>query len=410
MSTPNDNPVPTVRVLPETLHRAAAEVFGGAYLIGPVTDQMWERSLPMYRASLVQGIVEDDGVVGGVARSWEVELDVPGGRVPAAAVSSVGVRADRRRRGYLRALMQAQLQTTRDNGALVAVLRATEASIYSRFGYGVASTYATLKVTRRRAVLRPGAAAERRLKMITPEAAVRELPAVYERIRTARPGTVSRPSWWWAGMVDRHLHKDRPVWVLCTVDDDDQVDGFLLYTVNNRDGWDDPQQAVVEVLDLRAVDERVELALWQAAFGIDLSEHLLAHGRPLDPVLDLALVDPRAAVTTDVEDETWLRLLDVPAALSARSYGAGEPVVIGVDDQLMPDNSGRYRVSTDGVQRTDAEAELHCEVGELAAVYLGGTSFTQLAAAGRVRGSSEVLARADALFGTPRLPWSGTYY
>jgi len=54
-----------VHALPEDRHRDAAEVFGGAYLVGPVTDQMWERSLPTYQGSLVQGIIEDDGSVGG---------------------------------------------------------------------------------------------------------------------------------------------------------------------------------------------------------------------------------------------------------------------------------------------------------------------------------------------------------
>jgi predicted acetyltransferase len=76
----------------------------------------------------------------------------------------------------------------------------------------------------------------------------------------------------------------------------------------------------------------------------------------------------------------------------------------------MPDNSGSYLVSQDGVERTDTEPELYCGVGELGAAYLGGTRFAALAAAGRVGGEAEALARADRLFRTPQLPWSGTYY
>ncbi len=399
-----------MQVLPEARHRDAAEVFGGAYLVGPVTDQMWERSLPTYRGSLVQGIVEDDGSVGGVARSFDVELTIPGGRIAAAAVSSVGVRADRRRRGYLRALMQAQLHISRERGAVVAALRATEASIYARFGYGVASSYATVTVSRRRAVLREGAAAQRELRVLAPDAAVAQLPAVYERIRSARPGTIDRPQWWWSSRMDSHLHRDRPVWVLCTVDGTGDIDGFLVYTTSDREHWDDPHRAVITVLDLVAIDDRVELALWEAAFGIDLSERIVAPQRPLDTVLPLALVDARAAVLSAVEDETWLRLLDVPAALSARMRAPGDSVVVAVTDELLPDNSGSYLVGTDTVGRTDAEAELRCGVAELGAVYLGGTSFSTLAAAGRVRGDADALARADRLFATPRLPWSGTYY
>jgi predicted acetyltransferase len=410
VSTPRVRPAPTVSVLSEARHRDAAEVFGGAYLVGPVTDQMWQRSVQTYAGSLVEGIVEEDGSVGAVARSFDVGLAVPGGSIPAAAVSSVGVRADRRRRGYLRALMEHQLTTTRQRGAVVAALRATEASIYSRFGYGVASSYATVTVNRRRAVLREGAAASRSLRMLAPTAAVEELPAVYERIRSARPGTIERPAWWWASQTERHLQRDQPVWVLCTVDDHGEIDGFLIYTSSERDHWDDPNRAVIRVLDLTAIDETVELALWNAAFGLDLSEWIVAPQRPLDTVLPLALTDPRAAVVSSVEDETWLRLLDVSAALSARSFASGDPVVLGVTDAIMPDNSGSYLVSQDGVERTDTEPELYCGVGELGAAYLGGTRFAALAAAGRVGGEAEALARADRLFRTPQLPWSGTYY
>ncbi len=399
-----------MRVLPAERHRDAAEVFGGAYLVGPVTDQMWERSLPTYLGSLVQGILEEDGSVGGVARSFDVRLSISGGTVSAAAVSSVGVRADRRRRGYLRALMLEQLATTRERGAVVAALRATEASIYSRFGYGVASSYATVTVSRRRAVMRAGAAAERGLRMLTPSAAVQELPAVFERIRGARPGTIDRPAWWWASQTARLIDRDQPMWTLCTVDDTGRIDGFLSYTTADRDSWEDPHRAVITVLDLVAADEQVELTLWQAAFGIDLAERIVAPKRPLDTTLPLALTDPRAAVITAVEDETWLRLLDVPAALAARSYAPGDPVVLGVTDELMPVNSGGYLVSRDGAERTDAPAELHCSVGDLAAGYLGGTRFSALAAAGRAQGSDDALARADRLFGTAQLPWCGTYY
>jgi predicted acetyltransferase len=399
-----------VQALPEDRHRDAAEVFGGAYLVGPVTDQMWERSLPTYQGSLVQGIIEDDGSVGGVARSFEVQLSVPGGTVQAAAVSSVGVRADRRRRGYLRALMHEQLATTRDRGAVVAALRATEATIYSRFGYGVASSYATVSVYRRRATMRAGAAAERELRMLTAADAGRELPGAYERIRSARPGTIDRPAWWWASQTARLLDHDQPLWTLCTMDTAGRIDGFLSYTTADRDSWDDPHRAVITVLDLVAADEGVELALWQAAFGIDLAERIVAPKRPLDTTLPLALTDPRAAVLSAVEDETWLRLLDVPAALAARSYASGDPVVLEVTDDLLPENSGSYRIGADGTERTEAPAELRSSVADLAAAYLGGTRFSALAAAGRVLGSAEAVARADVLFATPQLPWCGTYY
>lgn len=397
-------------VLTVERHREAAEVFGGAYLVGPVTDRMWSRSAVAYEDSTVHAVLEDDGTVGAVARAFDGMLSVPGGTVPAAGITSVGVRADRRRRGYLRALMTVQLEHLRAGGAVAATLRATEATIYERFGYGVASSYATLTVDRARARLRPGAAPVKSLRLVAPAAALQLLPGVHDRLVRTRPGAIARPGWWWTAQVARKLDKDEPLWVLCTEDGDGEVDGWVIYTATHTDTPSGEHRARVSVIDLVGASPEVELALWQATLATDLAETVVAQGRPLDEHLPLALVDPRAARLSAVEDETWLRLLDVPAALAARSYGAAEPVVVEVDDPLLPGNSGRYRVGPDGAARTDAAPEVHVGASELASVYLGGTRCTALATAGRVRGDAAALRRADRLFAADRAPWSGTYF
>lgn len=411
------SPAPAVLVLPAERHRDAAEVFAGAYLVGPVTDRLWSRSVATYQASTVHGIVEDDDSIGGLTRAFPADLAVPGGTVTAAGVSSVGVRADRRRRGYLRALMEAQLRHLREQGTVAATLRATETGIYARFGYGVASSYATLTVDRDRAVFRDTTAPARPLRMMTGTAALQELPAAHDRLRRTRPGTIVRPLWWWTNQVSRVLDKDEPLWVLCTSDagsddasDAAAVDGWVIYTAAHTDGPDGQHRTTVTVIDLMGADAATELALWRAVLAIDLASTVRAPGRPLDELLPLALTDPRAARLSELEDETWLRLLDVPAALAARSYGDGAPVVLEVVDPLLGENSGRYRLDPDGMSSTTEPAEVTLDVSELACVYLGGTSFADLAAAGRVQGSPEGLTCADALFATPQAPCAGTYF
>ncbi len=405
------SPAPAVLVLPAERHRDAAEVFAGAYLVGPVTDRLWSRSVATYQASTVHGIVEDDDSIGGLTRAFPADLAVPGGTVTAAGVSSVGVRADRRRRGYLRALMEAQLRHLREQGFVAATLRATETGIYARFGYGVASSYATLTVDRDRAEFRAATAPARPLRMMTGTAALQVLPAAHDRLRRTRPGTIVRPLWWWTNQVSRVLDKDEPLWVLCTTDTDtDTVDGWVIYTASHADAPDGQHRTTVTVIDLVGADAATELALWRAVLAIDLASAVRAPGRPLDELLPLALTDPRAARLSELEDETWLRLLDVPAALAARSYGDGAPVVLEVVDPLLGENSGRYHLDPDGTSSTTEPAEVTLDVSELACVYLGGTSFADLAAAGRVQGSPEALARADALFATPQAPCAGTYF
>ena len=112
-----------------------------------------------------------------------------------------------------------------------------------------------------------------------------------------------------------------------------------------------------------------------------------------------------------MKDNLWVRLVDVPGALGARRYGAGGRVVFEVADRFCPWNEGRYAldVSNDiGVaERTTEPADLACTVNDIAAAYLGGTSFRELHRAGRVEElTGEALVRADAMFACDPAPWS----
>ena len=145
--------------------------------------------------------------------------------------------------------------------------------------------------------------------------------------------------------------------------------------------------------------------------GLDLVRSVTLLTRPLDEDLDLLLTDPRAAKYGGSEDETWLRLVDVPTALAARTYGQAGPVVLEVVDDLLPANSGRYLVGPDGAGRTDREPQLRLNVSDLAAAYLGDRPLSRFAAAGLVEVFDEAaLADADLLFRLDEAPWCGTYF
>ena len=79
-----------------------------------------------------------------------------------------------------------------------------------------------------------------------------------------------------------------------------------------------------------------------------------------------------------------MRLVDVGAALAARSYAATPDVVLDVADAFCPWNEGRWRLDGGGCERTRAEPDLVLDAAALGAAYLGGTTLRALAAAGRV--------------------------
>jgi predicted acetyltransferase len=73
---------------------------------------------------------------------------------------------------------------------------------------------------------------------------------------------------------------------------------------------------------------------------------------------------------------------------------------------VCPWNEGRWRVSSDGAERTDDEPEIALDVSTLGAAYFGATSFAQLRGALRLEEISVgAVDRADALFAWRPLPW-----
>lgn len=126
---------------------------------------------------------------------------------------------------------------------------------------------------------------------------------------------------------------------------------------------------------------------------------------PLDHPLLLMVAEPRR-LGFSLRDGLWVRVLDVKAALSARSYQAQGSLVIEITDEFCPWNAGRWKIGSDRVERTDEAPGLRCDITALGSVYLSGFTWTQLARALRVTELvSGAIALADTIFQTPRSPW-----
>src|SRR5262249_45696082 len=133
----------------------------------------------------------------GAAASYPFELTIPGGQLPAAGVTWVGVLPTHRRRGVLTEMMRNQIEDVHERGEPLAILWASEAAIYGRFGYGVAAPVHFLEAERARFRLRddPGPVAD--VRLIDRDEAARLFPPIYETVRRSTPGTLSRTKAWW---------------------------------------------------------------------------------------------------------------------------------------------------------------------------------------------------------------------
>jgi predicted acetyltransferase len=392
-------------------YRAVAVSFGNI----PSAEELgeWGHGLEPERTLAA---FDGDAIVG-TAGAFSFELTVPGGAlVPTAGVTVVGVHPTHRRRGLLRRMMDAQLDDVAARGEPLAVLNASESVIYSRFGYGLATFVTAWTLHTEGTRLSSGPAVGGRMRLLEPKDAVAVLPTLYDAARKRQVGEVTRTEVWWQKIVGERPEGKPPRKVFTVVHESDQgePDGFARYRV--REDWSNGiAKHTLEVLELYALDDDVDAALWQFVLDVDLVATVRALSRPLDEPLRFRLEDPRRLVTTQVTDHLWVRVLDPAAALSARTYAGDDGIVLELTDAFRPVNDGRWAIvpSGDGatVERTTNTPDLSLGASDLGSLYLGGVSATTLARAGRATEHTRgALARADRLFGVQPAPCCLTHF
>jgi predicted acetyltransferase len=349
---------------------------------------------------------DGDLCVGG-AGSLTYRMSVPGGDAPTAGVTVVGVLPTHRRRGVLTTMMHALFDDARERGDVLAYLWASEATIYGRFGFSLASVVGEMTLARDRARFAEPFAPRGVVRLVGEDEAVRLFPPLYERVYAQRPGMFTRDRAWWA---KRRLHDDperrRGSGPLhrALLELDGEPAGYALYKVEQS--WEGGSSSgEVTILEAVAPTPQAARELWRWLLDFDWTSKFVADLLPLDHELFLLLAEPRR-MRFQLNDGVWVRPVDVLGALSARTYRDAEPVVLDVTDAFLPDNAGRYRVGADGVDRTSDEADLRLDVTGVGSVYLGGFSFADLVRGSRAEELTAGAARrADDVFGTGVQPW-----
>ena len=357
----------------------------------------------------------EDGRCVATFRGFAQEVTVPGGRLLASAVvSGVTVSPTHRRRGLLTRMIEPYLRRAKEDGDAMSSLIAAEYPIYGRFGYGPAAWLTDFHVDTLRAA-RPGLPAEPddggRVVLADLERVRREGPELHERVRRIRHGMVTRPPVWWKRATgELRLTGDSWQEPYCALylAADGTVDGLVTYTAQEiwKNGVPD---SVLDVKDLLAATPAAERALWHYLCSVDWVTRINAPSRAPDELLPLLVGDARAVTPTACSDHLWLRPLDVPAMLTARSYQAEGSVVLDVQDKdgLA---AGRFLLEAgpDGAScvPTGRTPDLTLPAAALGSLYLGDESAVRLAALGRLAEERPGAAfAADTLLRTSRRPW-----
>jgi predicted acetyltransferase len=353
--------------------------------------------------------------------SWPTPMAVPGERdITAWAISSVTVSPTHRRRGVARALLEAELRTAHELRVPLAVLTASEATIYSRYGFGPAARAADLSIDSRRARW-AGPAASGRVHFISLEQLQETGRALFEASRPQRPGDVALDDQLWGQLVGVVRDTEDHAKHLRAVRYDDATgapQGFAIYRVSG--GEQDFSAHTVTVRYLLAVTDDAYAGLWRYLLDLDLVSTVVAPLRSVDEPLLWQVSNVRAVTVNAVTDHLWARILDVTAVLEARRYSAPRRIALDISDPLgfanehvlltIEANGAASVTQLTGAAPDDAAA-LTLTVSDLSALHLGGVSARTLVRAGRVTerrpGSAEAF---DASFHSDDAPWLSTWF
>jgi predicted acetyltransferase len=318
-------------------------------------------------------------------------------------------------------MMQRMFDQARERGEPVAILWASEGAIYQRFGYGFGTLHTEFEALKDKVVFSTPVDPPGQMRIVGLDEAVRRFPPVYDVIRGSTPGFVARTEsrWRYEMLADaewmRHGNGHK---VLALLEVDGEARGFVIF--RTRSEWDSSgPKDVISVLELIGLDPVVEQYLWQWVFSIDLVGTVRgSRGRVPHP-LQLLVTEPRR-LGAKVSDATWLRIIDLPAALRGRAYDVPGTLAFDVTDEFCPWNAGRWQLTVPGRDGQSASVDpapasvavdLSADIRDLASVYLGALRFADLAGVGRVlERRPGAVAMADRLFAQSGAPWNTTMF
>lgn len=338
---------------------------------------------------------------------FDKDLNAGHERLPLRMITDVTTSPAHRRRGLVRRMMEDCLNDAADQGLPAVALTASEATIYGRWGFGVAVFASKIEVeTSSKFGLRdftdPG-----RVELIEPPGSWPVVRDVFDRFHAVTRGSVQWPQFYetlHSGAYDfDDGGQDKKARGAVHLAADGTVDGVVLYRIDDKG-----DKRKVAIMEMMALNPPAGLGLWQFLGSIDLVDQVTWSLATPDDPLQWALTDINVLRHTGLGEFLWLRILDVARTFAARPWAADGQVVLKVSDP-QDYAAGRYLVQTAQgraeVTRTEEPADLELTVETLGSLSLGAARVHELHAAGRLHGNAETVARFAAMADLPTPPY-----
>ena len=362
------------------------------------------------RPEMTLCVFEDDRLAT-VHGSWPLTMRMNGRSVPISGVTTVATDPLDRGRGFLRMAVERHFRELHEAGERpLAVLYASQAAIYHRFGYAVVSTHHRYLVEPRYIEFVEPLSVPGRLREVDPDREFPLLVELYRRYREDKTGYVHRGrAMWRAGVLappERAGHEK----VAVCYEEDGEALGYLIYSTGPGPYEGPEPNQLVSVSEIVALTATAYQAFWQLLARMHLARFVEWPTVPADDPLPHLVTEPRMLRDT-ARDGLLARIVDLPAALASRGYDADGELVLEVPaDPICPWNAGRWRLEVGGgeaqVTADAREPDLRIGIRALAVLLFGRLSATELIRMGMAEGRGDAAGRADRLFATRHAPFS----
>ncbi len=369
---------------------------------------------------------DGDELVGTIG-SRPLRMTLPGGGdIAIAAIGQGGVLPSHTRQGIMKELVMLSLRAALEHEEPLAAWTTSEWPLYERYGAGVATFSATNRLKGLRVnSLRKPADVRQSVRLVSARRALRLLPRLHLRC-SQRPGGVPRDVRYWRHLISR-LEQGKSADVLesqadfsaafycLSKDGSDRENGCCIYRIHQK--WDGGlPNSELEIVTFMYTDESAALSMWSFLLRIDLVGSILIPHAPIQNLLRWMLVDGRRIETLGVQDHIWLRVLAPIQVLERRRFPPMlEPLTLQIFDPIGFTDKTTLKLISDGmateVHATTNNPDIEMDIGMLSALVLGGHSVLDLAASGRIRGTSrDALLRLAYAFTGCQLPYTDTSF
>lgn len=320
--------------------------------------------------------------------AWPLTMQFNGMEAKVSGVTCVGTLPIYRRQGHLRKIMSQHFQHLHEAGdRSIAILFASMAAIYQRFGYGIVSHQIGYNVEPRyiqfsfpdenTGTLRELSGSEQDFQIMV---------ELYRKFRSDKTGYIRRGKLTWTHGVLAQVPVGHQRLIKSVYENAGIPGGYVIYVTLPQPG--SPSTNRLFIRDLIWLNIEAYRTIWAHFANMDLFNNIMWMRAPSDDPLPHLLLEPKRLQAT-VRDGLLARIIDVDKASTSRKYQEESELVFEVArDELCPWNQGCWKLETSPqgstIQRTNESPQLILPTSTLGMLLFGHVSATQAARMGRL--------------------------